>query len=110
MRGEECARTVLLVQMFDGGPGDGEAVEGGRTAADLVQNYEAALRRLIEDRRRLYHLDHEGGATTRQIVGGAHAAEEAIDDADMRALRRHEASHLRQDGDQRVLAQECRFA
>ena len=110
MRGEQRARTVLLVQMFDRRPGDGEAVEGRGAAADLVENDEAPLRRLIEDRRRLHHLDHEGRAPARQIVGGADAAEQAIDDADMRALRRHERAHLREDRDQRVLAQEGRFA
>ena len=110
MRGEQRARTVRLVQMLDGRPGDGEPVEGRRAAADLVQDDEASFRRLVEDRRRLDHLDHEGRTSARQIVGGAHAAEQPIDDADMRAFRRNEASHLRQDGDQRVLAQERRFA
>ena len=40
--------------------------------------------RLVQDRRGLDHLDHEGGAAARQIVGGADAAEQAVDDADLR--------------------------
>ena len=67
-------------------------------------------RRLVQDRRRLDHLDHEGRAAARQIVGGADAAEQAIDDADMGGPRRHEGADLGQHGDQRVLAQEGRFA
>ena len=34
-------------------------------------------RRLVEDRRRLHHLDHEGRTAAREIVGRADAAEQA---------------------------------
>ena len=60
--------------------------------------------------RGLHHLHHEGGAAARQIVGGADAREQPVDDADPRPRRRHEAADLRQQRDQRVLAQEGRFA
>ena len=45
-----------------------------------------------------------------EVVAGADAAEQAVDEADARARRRHEAPGLGEDGDQRVLAQEGRFA
>ena len=96
--------------MLDRRPGDGEAVEGRRAAADLVEDHERALARLIEDGGGLHHLDHEGRAAAREIVGGADAREQPVDHADMRRARRHEAAHLRQHGDQRVLAQEGRLA
>ena len=62
-------------------------------------------RGLIEDRRRLDHLDHEGRAAAGEVVGGADPAEQAIDDADMGRLGRHERADLREHDDQRVLAE-----
>ena len=63
-----------------------EPVEGRGAAADLVEHDEGARARLIEDRGRLDHLDHEGRAAAGEIVGRADAAEQTVDDADMRAL------------------------
>jgi len=65
---------------------------------------------LIEDSGGFHHLDHEGGASGGQIVAGADAAEQPVHHADMGAVGGHEGAHLRQDCDQRVLAQERRFA
>ena len=84
MGGEQGAAAVDLVQMLDHGPGDREAVEGRGAAADLVEDDERAARRLVEDRGGLDHLDHEGRAAARQIVGGADPAEQPVDDADPR--------------------------
>ena len=108
--GKQHARPRDIVQELDRRPGDRQAVEGRGAAADLVEDDERALARLIEDGRRLHHLDHERRAPARQIVGGADAAEQAIDRADGRRARRHVGAHLRQHGDQRVLAQEGRLA
>ena len=110
MRGEQRAAAIALVQVLDGRPGDGEAVERRRAAADFVEDHQRALAGLIEDRRGLDHLDHEGRMAARQIVGGADAREQPVDHADMGGARRHEAAHLGEHGDQRVLAQERRFA
>ena len=74
---------LTAVQVLDAGLGDREAVEGRRAAADLVEDDERARRRLIEDRRRLDHLDHEGRAAAGEVVGGADAGKEPVDDADM---------------------------
>ena len=78
------------MQIFERRPGDRQPVEGRGAAADLVEHDEGPLGRLIEDRGGLDHLDHEGRAAAGEIVGGADAAEQAIDDADMGASRRHE--------------------
>ena len=96
--------------MLDHGPGDRQAVEGRRAPPDLIQDHQRPVRRLIEDAGRLDHLDHERRASPRQIVGRADAGEQPVDDADMRGFRRHVGAHLRHHGDQRVLAQERRFA
>ena len=105
MRGEQGAAAIDVVEPLDAGLGDGEAVVGRRAAADLVEDDEAALARLVEDRRRLDHFDHEGRAPAREIVGRADAAEQSVDDADRGGLRRHERAHLRQRGDQRILSE-----
>ena len=110
MRGEQRAAAVDLVQMLERRPGDREPVEGRGAAADLVEDDEGARARLVEDRGGLDHLDHEGRAPAREIVGGADAAEQPVDHADMRRCRRHEAAHLRQHGDQRVLPQKRALA
>ncbi len=98
------------MQIFERGPGDGEPVEGRGASADLVEHDKGALARLIEDGGSLDHLDHEGGAAAGEIVGGADAAEEPIDDADMGLARRHEGTGLGEHDDERVLAEEGRLA
>ena len=87
MRREERAAAIDLVQVLDRGPGDGEPVERRGAAADLVEDHEGARRRLVEDGGRLDHLDHEGRASAREIVGRADAREQPVDDAEMRAPR-----------------------
>ena len=57
------------------------------------------------DRRRFDHLDHERAPPGGDVVVGADAGEDAIDDADMRRLGRHEAADLGHQHDQRHLAQ-----
>ncbi len=73
MRGKQRAALVDVVQMLECRPGDREAVEGRGAAPDLVQDHQAFSCRLIEDRRRFDHLDHEGRPPARQIVGRADA-------------------------------------
>ena len=86
MRGEQRAAAVDLVQMFD----VAQAIESPskvavpRPISSRMTRLRAA--RLVEDRRGLDHLDHEGRAAAREIVGGADAAEQAVDDADVAAL------------------------
>ena len=108
--GEQGAAAIDLVQMLERRPGDREPVEGRGAAADLVEDDQRARPRLVQDRRGLDHLDHEGRAAAGQIVGGADPAEQPVDDADAGARGRHEAAHLRQDRDQRVLPQKRALA
>jgi hypothetical protein len=56
------------------------------------------------------NLDHEGRATAGKIVSGADAGEQPVNRADPGVARRHEATRLCEDRDQRILAQERRFA
>ena len=110
VRREQRPAATGLVQLLHHRPGNGEAVEGCRAAPDLVEDHQRAFACLVQDRRRLDHLDHEGRTSPRKVVGGADAAEQPVHRPDMRAVRRHEAAHLGQDGDERVLAQEGALA
>jgi hypothetical protein len=108
--GEEGAAAVRLVEVLDDGPGDREAVVGGGAAADLVEDDEAAGCREVQDRGGLDHLDHEGRAAAGEVVGGADAGEQAVDDADAGAGGGDEAAGLGEEGDERVLAEEGALA
>ena len=60
MGGEQAAAAINFVQVLDGGPGDGQPVEGGGAAADFVEDDQRAFAGLVQNCRRLHHLDHEG--------------------------------------------------
>ena len=90
MRGEKGARPIDLVEMLDRRPGDGEPVEGRRAASDLIEDNQRARRRAIEDGGGFDHLDHEGRASARKIVGRADAREKPVHDADPGRERRNE--------------------
>ena len=110
MGGEKRPATIDLVQVLDGGKGDGQAVIGRRSPADLVEDDQRPFAGLVEDRRRLDHLDHEGRASFGEIVGSPHPAEQPVDDPDMGPGRRHVGTDLGKHGHEGVLAQEGRLA
>ena len=70
---EQGAAAIGLMQVLDRRPGDRQPVESRGAAPDLVEDHERAPAGLIEDRCGLDHLDHEGRAPAREIVGGADA-------------------------------------
>ena len=53
--------------------------------------------------RHLVHLHHERGLAARQVIRRAHAREDAVDNADLRAVRRDKAAHVRHQRDERHL-------
>jgi hypothetical protein len=59
---------------------------------------------LLQDIRRLGHLQHERRAAAGEIVRGADAREDPIERPQYRALRGHEAADVRENGDERRLA------
>ncbi len=63
MGGEERAAFDLVVQMLGDRPGDGEAVEGGCSASDFIENDQGFFGGVVEDEGGFRHLDHEGGLT-----------------------------------------------
>ena len=62
-------------------------------------------RRAVQDVRGLLHLHHERRLAARDVVRGADAGEDAVDDAQLGLARRHERAGLRQQAQQRHLAQ-----
>ena len=110
MGGEDGAAADLGVQGFEHRPGDGQPIECGGAPSDLVHHHQAARAGLMQDGGGLGHLDHEGGAAPREVVGSTHAAEQAIHHADARGLGRHGQSGLGEDDDDGVLAQEGGFS
>ena len=112
MRREERARAALgvAVQVLDHRPGDREAIVGRGAAADLVEDKERARGGVVQDVRRLVHLDHEGRVAAGEVVTRADAREDAVDQSQAACLRRHPAAHLRHQRDQRHLPDVGRFA
>jgi len=90
--GEEGAGASVLLEMFDDGPGDGEAVESGGAAADFVEEDKACGRGVMEDGGDLAHFDEEGGAATGEIIAGTDAGEDAVGDGEFGTVSRNEGA------------------
>jgi len=88
--GEEGASASVFLQVFDDGPGDGEAVERCRAAADFVEEHQAGRCRVSENGRNFGHFDEESGAATGEIVAGADAGEDAVGDGKLCLARGNE--------------------
>ena len=82
-----------------------EAVERRRAATHFVQQHQALRRGQIQDCRDLAHLHQKCRAAAREIVRRADAREDAVGDRQPRLLGGNERAHLRQQHDQRRLAQ-----
>ena len=110
MRREQGARFDLIVQKFRDAPRNRKPVECRCSAPDLIQNYQAALGRIVHNVRRLVHLHHKRRSATCEIVARADPCENTIDQPDLRARRRHEAADLREQHNQRHLPDVSGFA
>ena len=80
--GEEGAAADVVVEVFDDGPGERDAVVGAGAAADFVEDHQAARRGGVEDVRGLDHFDHERALAAAEFIAGADAGEDAIDEAE----------------------------
>ena len=111
MGGKKGAGTGLdmLVQVFHNSPGNGNAVVGGGATAQLIEEHQRAGRYIVEDIGGLGHLDHKGGLTQRDIVGGSHTGEYFVHQTDSCGFCGHETSYLGHEYDKGGLAQQRRF-
>ena len=102
VRREQRARAARGEGLGDR-PREREPVERAGAAADLVEDHEAALARVVQDVRRLGHLDHEGRLSRVDLVGAADAGEDRVEHADLGAFRGDERAHVREQRDERDL-------
>ena len=104
MGSEEGERPEPRGKVRAGRPREGEPVVGAGPAADLVEEDEALRGRIVEDVRRLGHLDHEGRTPPRKVVRGADAGVDPVHRADDRGLGGDEASRVGKEHDVSGLA------
>ena len=85
MRGKEGAgmRLGIFVQIFHNGPGNADAVVGGRAASQFVEEHERAFRQVVHDVGGLVHFHHEGALPYRYVVACSDAGENLVDSADV---------------------------
>src|SRR5206468_11085974 len=68
--------ALPILQVLNGGPGNGETVVGRRAATYLVQQHQRVLRCRVQDGCGFRHLHHEGRAPASKIVARANARSE----------------------------------
>ena len=85
------------MQVFAHAPRDRHTVVGARATTDFVQQHQRAPRRGMQNSARFTHLHHKRGLSAHQIVAGANASEQAVDNGEFGAARRHVAAHLRHE-------------
>ena len=112
MGGKErlCAKSLFVCGIFQHGARNAHAVVGRGSAANLVQDQQAFVRRVFDDFRHLGHLHHKGGLPGSEVVRRADARENAVYNADFRIGGRDKAADLRHDDNQGNLAHIGRFA
>ena len=76
-----------------------KSVVSRSAAPDFIENHQTARRGIIQNVSRFVHLDGEGRLAGRQIVLGADAGEDAINQTDFGFARGHETADLRHQGD-----------
>ena len=88
------------VQVLQRGLGDGKAVQGTGAAPHLVEDHQAAVGGGVQDGGQFGHLDHEGAAPARQVVGRADAGVNGVVHREFGAVGGHEGTDLVQQGAQ----------
>src|ERR1041385_7248468 len=66
------------MDVLDHRPGDGQSVIGCGAAANFIQKDQRTRRGGVQDRRRLGHFNHKGGAAAGQVVTGSDAGENPV--------------------------------
>jgi hypothetical protein len=96
VRRENRLAADLVVQALRHRPGDGHAIVCRRAASYFIEQYQAARARAVQNSARFAHLDHKSRLAAYEIVGRAHAGEDAVDDAELCTPARDERADLRQ--------------
>ena len=110
MRGEEGAATGDVVKVLSHAPGNRETVKGCRSPSDLIEQDKTAGGGIVQDIRRLVHLDHEGGVPFGKVVTRPDTCEDPIGHADLCRGGGDPASHLGHHGEEADLTEIGRLA
>ena len=89
---------------------DRQPVERARAPAHLIENHQAPRRGPVENAGCLRHLHQKCARPSGQVIAGADAGKQPIDDPHPRPPGRHEAAGLCHHGHQRRLANERALA
>src|SRR5437588_9725276 len=106
MRDEQTHTLERGDNVVEDGVRDGDAIVRTGSAAELVEDHEAAVRGLLEDVAGLVQLHHEGGLARHHVVERAHPREHRVQHAYPRRGGGDVAAHLGHYGYQRHLAYE----
>jgi hypothetical protein len=110
MGGEEGFGADDVMEVFDDGPGEAEAVEGAGAAADFVEYDEAGRGGVMEDIGGFAHFDHERGLAAGEVVAGADAGEDAVEAIDAGLGGGDEGTRMSEEGEEGDLADIGAFA
>ncbi len=101
MRRKKRGRAELVVDELRGRPGDRAAVGRGGAPAHLVEQHQRVGPRIVEDLRQFAHLAHERRLAAGDVVGGADAGEQPVEDGERGCLCGDERPGLCEDGRER---------
>ena len=108
--GGEQGQSPQAMDELSHSPCNADAVVCAGSAAYLVQHDEALRSGVVENVGRLVHLQHERGLTPAEVIGGPDAGEDAIHQAKLGPVGRHEGTHLGHQCDEGHLAHHGGFA
>ena len=104
-REQSLGTVAVLMDILHYGAGYGHTVICRCSSSDLVQKHERTGRQIVQDHRRLEHLDHEGRLAAGYVIRRTYTGEDLVAPADLRFCSRHETSYLSHQHDQRSLTQ-----
>ena len=104
------AARIFFRQLFNHGPGNGQAVVSGCTPPDFIEDDEAPVRGVVQDIGGFVHLDHEGRLAAAQVVHGPDPGKDPVHDAGLGMVGRDKTADMGHQDDERRLAQHRRFA
>src|ERR1044071_3520393 len=100
----------MIMDVFDDAPGNRESIIGGGAAPDLIQDQQAAGGGVMQDVGGFDHFHHECGLPRMDLVLGADAGEDPVNETHSGRVGGYKGTDLRHQDDQGGLAQVGRFS
>ena len=89
-----------MVDPLKHGPRYTDAVVSARAPTNLIQNNKALLAGIVQDVRRLRHLDHKGTLPAVQFVARSNTCEDAICETNGRGIGGDKTANVRKNDQQ----------